>query len=104
MTFVHVMELQFHSSVLSSKAVFLIPAIYLCSCISDMLSYGMLAPVDGKSKPMHLIYGDELFRRAGPPEYMSPTALCRVIHKDSSHNAKIEEILKNMMVPARPRE
>ena len=69
----------------------------------DMLAYGMMAPVDGKSKPMHLVYRDELFRCAGPPEYMSPTALCRVIHKDSAHNATIEEILKNMMVPSRPR-
>ena len=27
----------------------------------------MLTPIDGKSKMMYVIYGDELARRAGPP-------------------------------------
>ena len=61
-----------------------------------VVSYGMLTPVDGKSKMMYIIYGDELARRAGPPEYMSPTALTRLLHKDSSQNNLLLEILKNM--------
>ena len=61
-----------------------------------VVSYGMLTPVDGKSKMMYVIYGDELTRRAGPPEYMSPTALTRLLHKDSSQNNLLLEILKNM--------
>ena len=36
-----------------------------------MCSYGMLSAIDGKTKPMYLVYGDEVFRRSGFPEYMS---------------------------------
>ena len=56
----------------------------------------MLTPIDGKSKMMYVIYGDELARRAGAPKYMSPTALTRLIHKDSSQNNLLVEIVKNM--------
>ena len=56
----------------------------------------MLTPVDGKSKMMYVIYGDELARRAAPPEYMSPTALMWLLHKDSSQNNLLVEIVKNM--------
>ena len=56
----------------------------------------MLTPIDGKSKMMHVIYGDELAQRAGAPEYMSPTALTRLIHKDSLQNNLLVEIVKNM--------
>ena len=61
-----------------------------------MVSYGMLTPIDGKSKMMYVIYGDELAWRAGALEYMSPTALTRLIHKDSSQNNLLVEIVKNM--------
>ena len=40
--------------------------------ISDIALYGMLSAIDGKSKPIYLVYGDEVFRQSGPPEYMSP--------------------------------
>ena len=40
-----------------------------------MCSYGMLSAIDGKTKLMYLVYGDEVFRRSGFPEYMSATAL-----------------------------
>ena len=30
-----------------------------------MCSYGMLSAIDGKTKPMYLVYGDEVFRRSG---------------------------------------
>ena len=43
----------------------------------------MLSAIDGKSKAMYLVYGDEVFCRSGPPEYMSATALTRLIHRDS---------------------
>ena len=56
----------------------------------------MLTPIDGKSKMMYVIYGDELARRAGPPEFMSPTALTRLVHKDSSQNNLLVQIVKNM--------
>ena len=55
--------------------------------ISDIASYGMLSAIDGKSKPMFLVYGDEVFRWSGPPEYMSTTALTRVVHHDSVKNS-----------------
>ena len=56
------------------------------NCLIDFAvisSYGMLSPVDGKAKAIYLVYGDEIGRRAGHPEYMPPTALTRIIHKDS---------------------
>ena len=56
----------------------------------------MLTPIDGKSKVMYVIYGDELARRAGAPEYMSPTSLTRLVHKDSSQNNLLVQIIKNM--------
>ena len=62
--------------------------------ISDIASYGMLSAIDGKSKPMFLVYGDEVFRQSGPPEYMSATALTRVIHRDSVKNSLMDKILK----------
>ena len=60
-----------------------------------VVSYGMLTLVDVKSKMMYVIYGDKLTRRAGPPEYVPP-ALTRLLHKDSSQNNLLLEILKNM--------
>ena len=48
-----------------------------------MCSYGMLSAIDGKTKPMYLVYGNEVFRRSGFPEYMSATALTRMVHRDS---------------------
>ena len=56
----------------------------------------MLTPIDSKSKMMYVIYGDKLAQRAGAPEYMSPTALTCLIHKDSSQNNLLVEIVKNM--------
>ena len=61
-----------------------------------MVSYTMLTPIDGKSKMVYVIYGDELAQRAGALEYMSPTALTHLIHKDSSQNNLLVEIVKNM--------
>ena len=61
----------------------------------------MLAPVDGKGKPMYLVYGDELGRRANHPEYMTSTSITRIIHKDSSANKVVEEILENMCISER---
>ena len=61
-----------------------------------VLSYGMLTPVDGKLKMMYVIYGNELPHRARPPEYMSPTVLMRLLHKDSSQNNLLVKIVKNM--------
>ena len=67
-----------------------------------MCSYGMLSAIDGKTKPMYLVYGDEVFRRSGFPEYMSATALMRMVHRDSYKNRTMDSIQKNMLVPARP--
>ena len=67
--------------------------------ITDIASYGMLSAIDGKSKPMYLVYGDEVFRWSGPPEYMSPTVLTRVVHRDSFNNSLMDKIQKNMLVP-----
>ena len=64
----------------------------------------MLSAIDGKSKAMYLVYGDEVFRRSGPPEYMSATALTRLIHRDSYKNKLMDKIQKNMMVPDKPKE
>ena len=64
----------------------------------------MLSPVDGKPKAIYLLYGDEIGRRAGHPEYMMPTSLMRVIHKDSSHSSTIDDILKNMMIEQDPQK
>ena len=69
-----------------------------------IVSYGMLSPVDGKPKALYLLYGDEIGRRAGHPEYMTPTSLTRVIHKDSCHSSAIDDILKNMMVEQDPQK
>ena len=67
--------------------------------ITDIASYGMLSAIDGKSKPMYLVYSDEVFRWSGPPEYMSPTVLMRVVHWDSFKNSLMDKIQKNMLVP-----
>ena len=45
---------------------------------------------------MYIIYGDELARYAGAPEYMSPTSLTRLVHKDSSQNNLLVEIVKKI--------
>ena len=70
--------------------------------IRDIASYGMLSAIDGRSKPMYLVYGDEVFRWSGPPEYMSPTALMRVVHRNSFKNSLMDKIQKNMLVPLKP--
>ena len=62
----------------------------------------MLSPINGKKKAMYVVYGDELLRRAGHPEYMTSTALTRVIHKDSIYSAVLQDIIKNMMVEKEP--
>ena len=62
----------------------------------------MLTPVNGKKKAMYVVYGDELARRAGHPEYMTSTALTRVIHKDSIYSGILQDIIKNMMVEKEP--
>ena len=72
--------------------------------VTVIVSYGMLSPVDGKPKALYLLYGDEIGRRAGHPEYMTPTALTRVIHKDSCHSSAIDDILKNMMIKQDPQK
>ena len=72
--------------------------------ITDIASYGMLSAIDGKSKLMYLVYSDEVFRRSGPPKYMSPTALTRVVHGDSFKNSLMDKIQKNMLVPLKPSE
>ena len=64
----------------------------------------MLSAINGKPKPMYLMYGDEVFRHSGPPEYMSPTALTRVLHRDSFKNSLMDKIQKNMLVPLKPSE
>ena len=60
--------------------------------IVDICSYGMLSDIDGKSKAMYLVYGDEVFRLSGPPEYMSATMLTRLIHHDSYKNNLMDKI------------
>ena len=72
--------------------------------IVDICSYGMLSAIDGKSKAMYLVYGDEVFCWSGPPEYMSATALTRLIHWDSYKNKLMDKIQKNMMVPDKPKD
>ena len=67
--------------------------------ITDIVSYRMLSAIDRKSKPMYLVYGDKIFRRSGLLEYMSSTALMRVVHWDSFKNTLIDRIQKNMLVP-----
>ena len=62
------------------------------------------SPVDGKPKALYLLYGDEIGRCAGHPEYMTPTSLTRVIHKDSIHSSAIDDILKKMMVKQDPQK
>ena len=72
--------------------------------IVDICSYGMLLAIDRKSKAMYLVYGDEVFRRSGPPEYMSATMLTHLIHHDSYKNNLMDKIQKNMMVPDKPKD
>ena len=72
--------------------------------ITDITFYSMLSAIDGKSKPMYLVYVDEVFRRSDPPEYMSPTVLMRVVHRDSFKNTLMDKIQKNMLVPLKPGE
>ena len=72
--------------------------------IVDICSYGMLLVIDGKSKAMYLVYGDEVFRRSGLPEYMSATTLTHLIHRDSYKNNLMDKIQKNMMVPDKPKD
>ena len=64
----------------------------------------MLSAIDGKSKAMYLVYGDEVFCRSGPPKYMSATTLTRLIHQDSYKNKLMDKIQKYMMVPDKPKE
>ena len=72
--------------------------------IAVIVLYGMLSLVDRKPKALYLLYGDKIGRRAGHPEYMTPTSLMRVIHKDSIHSSAIDDILKNMMVEQDPQK
>ena len=72
--------------------------------IVDICSYGMLSAIDRKSKAMYLVYGDEVFCWSGPPEYMSATALTRLIHRDSYKNNLMHKIQKNMMVPDKSKD
>ena len=72
--------------------------------IVDICSYGMLLAIDRKSKAMYLVYGDEVFRWSGPPEYMSATTLACLIHRDSYNNKLMDKIQKNMMVPDKPKD
>ena len=68
--------------------------MYKESCkifIVDICSYGMLLAIDRKSKAMYLVYGDEVFHWSGPPEYMSATALTRLIHRDSYKNKLMDQ-------------
>ena len=67
-----------------------------------MCLYGMLLAIDGKTKPMYLVYGDEVFQRSGFPEYMSATALTCMVHHDSFKNSIMDNIQKNMLVPVCP--
>ena len=64
----------------------------------------MLSAIHGKSKAMYLVYGDEVLRWSGPPEYMSTTMLTRLIHWDSYKNKLMDKIQKNMMVPDKPKD
>ena len=72
--------------------------------IVDISSYGMLSAIDRKSKAMYLVYRDEVFHQSEPPEYMSTTALTRLIHCDSYKNNLMDKIQKNMMVPDKPKD
>ena len=86
---------------------FQVSVVYEESCkifIVDICSYGMLLAIDGKSKAMYLVYGDEVFCRSGPPEYMSATVLTHLIHGDSYKNNLMDKIQKNMMVPDKPKD
>ena len=56
----------------------------------------MLTPIDSKGKDMYIVYGDKISCRAGAPEYMSPMVLTCLVHKDSSQNNLLIEIVKNM--------
>ena len=64
----------------------------------------MLLAIDGKSKAMYLVYGDDVFRWSGPPECMSTTALTHLIHHDSYKNNLMDKIQKNMMVSDKPKD
>ena len=70
--------------------------------ITDIASYGMLSAIDGKSKLMYLVHSDEVFKQSGPPKYMSPTVLMRVVHGDNFKNSLMDKIQKNMLVPLKP--
>ena len=72
--------------------------------IVDICSYGMLLAIDRESKAMYLVYGDEVFRRSGRPEYMSATMLTCLIHHDSYKNNLMDKIQKNMMVPDKSKD
>ena len=91
-------------SLRSNCPIFVEVIILTMDFIAVIVSYGMLSPVDGKPKALYLLYGDEIGRRAGHPEYMTPTSLTRVIHKDSIHSSAIDNILKNMMVEQDPQK
>ena len=64
----------------------------------------MLSAIDRKSKAIYLVYGDKVFCRSGPPEYMSATVLTCLIHRDSYKNNLMDKIQKNMMVPDKPKD
>ena len=91
-------------SLRSNCPIFVEVIILTMDFIAVIVLYGMLSPVDGKPKALYLLYGDEIGRRAGHPEYMTPTSLTRVIHKDSIHSSAIDDILKNMMVEQDPQK
>ena len=63
----------------------------------------MLTPIDSKGKDMYVVYGNEISCRADAPEYMSPMALTHLVHKDSSQNNLLIEIVKNMGITQRHR-
>ena len=91
-------------SLRSNCPIFVEVIILTMDFIAVIVSYGMLSPVDGKPKALYLLYGDEIGRCTGHPEYMTPTSLTRVIHKDSIHSSAIDDILKNMMVEQDPQK
>ena len=91
-------------SLRSNCLIFVEVIILTMDFIAVIVSYGMLSLVNGKPKALYLLYGDEIGRRTGHPEYMTPTSLRRVIHKDSIHSSAIDDILKNMMVEQDPQK
>ena len=91
-------------SLRSNCPIFVEVIILTMDFIAVIVSYRMLSPVNGKPKALYLLYGDEISRHAGHPEYMTPTSLTRVIHKDSIQSSAIDDILKNMMVEQDPQK